>query len=100
MTENLSTISMGVEHLGQRKQVGWVGEEVEARVGAASTGRRAGADRGVGEWSAGDWPGARKSGCGQSRGAGRGAGRCAGTFANRASSFSSYFRGHNPSRGK
>jgi len=29
-------------------------------VGAASTGRRAGADRGVGEWSAGDWPGTRK----------------------------------------
>ena len=30
VTENLSTISMGVEHFGQRKQVGWVGEEVAA----------------------------------------------------------------------
>jgi hypothetical protein len=28
VTENLSTISMGVEHFGQRKQVGWAGEEV------------------------------------------------------------------------
>ena len=31
----------------------------------------ASADRGVGEWRAADWPGNRKSGCGQSRGAGR-----------------------------
>ena len=27
-TENLSTMTMGVEHFGQRKQVGWVGEVV------------------------------------------------------------------------
>ena len=30
VTENLSTISTGVEHFGQRKQVGWVGEVVAA----------------------------------------------------------------------
>jgi hypothetical protein len=29
-TESLSTMTMGVEQVGQRKQVGWVGEEVEA----------------------------------------------------------------------
>ena len=27
-TESRSTMTMGVEHFGQRKQVGWVGEEV------------------------------------------------------------------------
>jgi hypothetical protein len=32
-TESLSTMTMGVEHLGQRKQVGWVGEEVVAAGG-------------------------------------------------------------------
>ena len=48
-TENRSTMTMGVEHFGQRKQVGWVGEEVMAAGGAAWDGRRAGADREVRE---------------------------------------------------
>jgi hypothetical protein len=29
-TESLPTMTMGVEQVRQRKQVGWVGEEVEA----------------------------------------------------------------------
>jgi hypothetical protein len=32
-TESRSTMTMGVEHFGQRKQVGWVGEEVVAAEG-------------------------------------------------------------------
>jgi hypothetical protein len=36
-------------------------------------------------WRGGDWPGNRKSGCGQSRGAGRGAGSGVGTLAKQAS---------------
>jgi len=69
-------------------------------MGAAWDGARVTADIGEGQWHAGDWPGNRKSGCGQSRGAGRGARSGAGTLAHRASSFSSYYRGHNPSSGK
>jgi hypothetical protein len=38
------------------------------QMGAAWAGRRAGADRGAVEWRAGDWPGSRKSGCGQAAG--------------------------------
>ena len=84
-TESRSTMTMGVEHFGQRKQVGWVGEEVVAADACGMGCRRAGVDRGAVEWRAGDWPGSRKSGCGQSPEAGRGAGSGAGTLAHRGS---------------
>jgi hypothetical protein len=38
-TESLSTMTIGVEHFGQRKQAGWAGKEWRLRVIAAWAGR-------------------------------------------------------------